>query len=180
MVGIVGIIAYSGSAEAGSMFLKIDTIPGESTDENHKEWIEVLSMGWGATQSGTTHVGGGGGAGKVNVQDMNFIKDVDRSSPKLFLAVANGQSISSAQFHFTSNFKDGSGGTEQLPLLDFKFSQALVTSYSISADSSGDKPTESFSINFAKVEYKYQEADKTGKAGGKVEVNWDIAENTGG
>jgi len=28
---------------AVDVFLKIDGIPGESTDDKHKEWIEILS-----------------------------------------------------------------------------------------------------------------------------------------
>ena len=28
-------------------FLKIDGIPGESTDDKHKDWIEVLSFDFG-------------------------------------------------------------------------------------------------------------------------------------
>ncbi len=31
-------------------FLKIDGIPGESTDDKHKDWIEVLSYGVGIQQ----------------------------------------------------------------------------------------------------------------------------------
>ncbi len=35
---------------AVDMFLKIDGIPGESTDSKHKDWIEVLSYSFGASQ----------------------------------------------------------------------------------------------------------------------------------
>jgi type VI secretion system secreted protein Hcp len=31
-------------------FLKIDGIPGESTDSKHKDEIDVLSWSWGETQ----------------------------------------------------------------------------------------------------------------------------------
>ena len=41
---------------------------------SHKEEIDVLAWSWGASQSGTTHLGSGGGAGKVNVQDLSFTK----------------------------------------------------------------------------------------------------------
>ena len=42
-------------------FLKIDGIPGESTDSKHKDWIEVLSYSTGITQptSGSASTGGG-------------------------------------------------------------------------------------------------------------------------
>jgi type VI secretion system secreted protein Hcp len=43
------------------------------------------------SQSGTTHMGGGGGAGKVNVQDLSLTKYVDKASPNLVMATCNGK-----------------------------------------------------------------------------------------
>ena len=48
------------------------------------------------TQSGTTHMGGGGGAGKVNVQDIYFTKYIDSSSPILIANCASGKHIKNA------------------------------------------------------------------------------------
>jgi type VI secretion system secreted protein Hcp len=77
-------------------FLKIDGVDGESTDDKHKGEIDVLSFSWGVTQTGTFQHGGGGGAGKVSMQDFNFTMKVNKASPKLFLACASGQHIKSA------------------------------------------------------------------------------------
>jgi len=175
MVGIIGILVYAGNAEAAvDMFLKIDSIDGESKDANHDKWIDILTMDWGATNPGTSQTGGGGGAGKVSVQDFNFAKEVDKSSPKLFLAVANGQSIRDVQFEFTRSFD-----SKAMPILKFKFSEARVTSYAISA-SGGQVPTEHISLNFQKVEYTYVQFDEKGGSKGDVKVSWDITTNEGG
>ena len=40
-------------------FLKLDGIPGESTDAKHKGEIDVLAFSWGVSQSGSTAPGGG-------------------------------------------------------------------------------------------------------------------------
>ena len=45
---------------AVDMFIKIGDIKGESTDDKHKDEIDVLSWSLGATQSGTSGHGGGG------------------------------------------------------------------------------------------------------------------------
>ena len=45
-------------------FLKLEGIEGESLDQNHKGEIELLSINWGATQSGTSGYGGGSGGGR--------------------------------------------------------------------------------------------------------------------
>jgi len=55
------------------MFLKVEGVTGESKDANHASWIDVLSFNWGAAQPGNMAVGGGGGAGKVNFQDLRRI-----------------------------------------------------------------------------------------------------------
>ena len=67
---------------AVDMFLKIDDVKGESHGrEAHKDEIDVLAWSWGMTQSGIDARGTGGGAGKVNVQDLTFTKYVDTSTP---------------------------------------------------------------------------------------------------
>src|SRR6478609_11078442 len=78
------------------MFIKIDDIKGESTDDKHKDEIEVLSWNWGATQSGTMHQGTGGGAGKVNIQDLTLTKHVDKSSANLLRHTFKGTHLKTA------------------------------------------------------------------------------------
>ena len=77
-------------------FLKIDGIQGESRDDRHKDEIDIESFSWGETQSGTFAVGGGGGAGKVSMQDFHFTMPVNKASPALFLACAQGDHIKNA------------------------------------------------------------------------------------
>jgi type VI protein secretion system component Hcp len=43
-------------------FLRIDDIPGESTSEQHPEWIDIDSFSWGVSQT-QIHDGGAGGRG---------------------------------------------------------------------------------------------------------------------
>src|SRR5712692_11221584 len=76
---------------AVDMFIKIGDIKGESVDHAHKEEIDVLSWSWGLSQQGTMHQGGGGGAGKVNVQDLSFTKFVDKASPNLYKFCCSGK-----------------------------------------------------------------------------------------
>src|SRR5712691_1971915 len=77
-------------------FLKIDGIEGESQDSKHKGEIDLESFSWGETQSGTHAAGGGGGAGKVSMQDFHFVMRVNKASPKLLQACAGGQHIPKA------------------------------------------------------------------------------------
>jgi len=74
---------------AANMFIKIGDIKGESTDKTHAGEIDVLSWSWGMSQSGTPHTGGGG-AGKVSVQDISVTKFFDSATPPVMLACCNG------------------------------------------------------------------------------------------
>jgi type VI secretion system secreted protein Hcp len=78
---------------AVDMFIKIGDFKGESKDKSHAGEIDVLAWSWGASNSGNAHMGGGQGAGKVNVQDLSFTKYLDKSSPDLMLACCNGKHI---------------------------------------------------------------------------------------
>ena len=46
------------AAAAVDFFLKIDDIPGESTDDDHKGWIEITSFSHAITQPVTTSTSG--------------------------------------------------------------------------------------------------------------------------
>ena len=75
------------------IFLKIDGLKGESVDNSHKDEIDVLDWKWGLEQTGTAHIGMGGGAGKVRVKDLFVTKHVDKATPELFKACCNGKVV---------------------------------------------------------------------------------------
>jgi type VI secretion system secreted protein Hcp len=83
------------SAAAVDMFLKIDGIDGESQDHAHEGEIDVLSWSWGMSQSAPI-MSRGGGAGKVNVQDLTISKRIDKATPKLADACATGKHMKEA------------------------------------------------------------------------------------
>ena len=78
---------------ASDAFLKIDGIPGESKDSKFKDLIELVGWAWSCQQQGTFAKGGGGGAGKVYMQDLHFSMRANKASPKVMLACASGQHI---------------------------------------------------------------------------------------
>jgi len=154
-------------------FLKLDGIKGESADSKHKGEIDIMSFSWGASQTGVQATGGGGGAGKVHFQDIHFIKKSDASSPLLMLNCANGAHIA------TGNFVVRKAGGEQLEYLKIKLTDVLVSSYKEHGSQKGDEiPVDTFSLNFAKIEYQYQPQGADGKAsGGPVIAGWDVKGN---
>lgn len=150
-------------------FLKIDGIEGESADSSHKGEIDVQSWSWGATQSGTMSFGGGGGAGKVNMQDFHFVMNFNKASAKLMLACAQGTHIASC---IMTARKAGEG---QQDYLKITFSDVLISSYQASGSSL--VPTDSISFNFSKVEIEYKEQKPDGSLAGAVKTGYNVKEN---
>jgi len=74
-------------------FLKLDGVEGESKDSKHQNEIEIGSFSFGATQSGSFSAMGGGGSGKVSMQDFHLTIPTQKASPKLLLACATGNHI---------------------------------------------------------------------------------------
>ena len=149
-------------------FLKIDGIDGESTDAKHKGEIEVASFSWGATNAGTAAhgSGGGGGAGKVALQDIHFTSKVSTASPRLFLSCATGQHIKKAVLTARK------AGERPQEFLKIEFDDVLVSSYQ-TGGAKEDLPTDQISLNFAKIEFDYLEQKPDGSIGSLVKAGWD-------
>lgn len=154
-------------------FIKIDGVPGEATDDKHKEWIEIESFGWGVQQQAVARGQGGGGgmAGKASFNDFSVVKSVDKATPSLFQACATG----SHNKLITVSFCRATGDKTQY--LEYKFSDVVISSYQASGAPGGGTslPTEQVSFSFAKVEMTYTMIDKkTGKAAGNVVAGYDV------
>ncbi|WP_415280610.1 Hcp family type VI secretion system effector [Candidatus Nitrososphaera sp. FF02] len=160
------------SADAAQVdyFLKVDGIDGESTNDRHKNEIEIESFSWGATQSGTGASGGGGGAGKVSFQDIHFTIKTSKASPKLMLACATGEHIKEVVLTGEVSGKKGQ------KFLEIKMEDVLISSFQ-QGGSSGEYPTESISMNFSKIVFTYYPVNPDGSLGTPVSGGWDIKEN---
>lgn len=156
---------------AVDMFLKIDGIKGESADDKHKDEIDVLAWSWGASQSGTMHTGGGGGAGKANFQDISVTKWVDKSSHALLKAVAVGQHVKSALLTIRK------AGEKPLEYIKLTLKDCLISSVSTGGSGGEDRLTENITINFAKFAYEYTPQKADGSGDSVLPFGFDIKAN---
>ena len=154
-------------------FLKIDGIQGESTDKGHKSEIDLLAWSWGETNSGASAYGGGGGAGKVSMQDFSFAMKINKASPKLFLSCATGKHIKEALLTCRK------AGGKQEEYLKVKFTDLLVSSYQTGGSGGDIVPTENITFNFSKIEVSYAPQDEKGGLGSPVTHWYNVKENTG-
>jgi type VI secretion system secreted protein Hcp len=160
---------------AADYFLKIDGIEGESKADKHTGEIDLESFSWGATQSGSFAAGGGGGSGKVSMQDFHFTMGINKAGPALFLACAQGDHIPKAILTCRK------AGKEQQEFLKVSFSDILVSSYQTGGSGGADiLPVDQISLNFAKIEIEYKEQQKTGALAGSVKKFFDLKSVKGG
>ncbi len=157
---------------AVDMFLKIDGVDGESRDSEHKGEIDVLAWSWGLSQSGSTHMGGGGGSGKVNVQDISVTKWVDKASPNLMKYCCNGKHFKEALLTVRK------AGEKPLECIKVKMNDLIISSVSTGGSGGEDRLTENLTLNFGKVAFEYQpQKDDGSKDGGAIPMAWNIKEN---
>lgn len=100
LAGWVGVILTGSSALAGAeIFAYLDGIPGESADAEHKEWIDVESLG-ARVESG---IEGGSGRTFVVPKVGPFVlrKFTDKSSPYLLEAALKGTAFPELQIELT-------------------------------------------------------------------------------
>ena len=160
---------------AVDMFLKLEKVEGESEDDAHKGEIDVLSWSWGATQSGTGHLGGGAGAGKVNVGDLKLVKFVDRASPTLFYLCCCGEHIPKATLTVRK-----AGGKKPLEYLKINLEKVFVTQVELGGSQDKDRVTETVTLNFAKCQLEYVPQKPDGSGGPSITKGWDVSANKEG
>lgn len=156
---------------AVDMFLKLEGIAGEAQDSVHADEIDVLAWSWGASQSGTTHMGSGGGSGKANFNDLSVTKYVDISSPALLKHVSIGKHIPTATLTIRK------AGETPLEYMVYTLTDLIVTSVQTGGSGGEDRLTENVTLNFAQYSYKYTKQGVGGAADTDDTWGFDIAGN---
>ena len=106
------------------------------------------------------------------MQDFHFVMKVNKASPKLMLACANGEHIKKAVLTCRK------AGKDQQEFLKVTLSDLLVSSYQTGGSGHGDiVPIDQISLNFSKIEIEYKEQKADGTLGGTVKAGWDVKAN---
>lgn len=138
-------------------------------DDAHKETIEIASWSWGATNSNTMSSGGGGTgreASSPSISEIVVTKTQDKSSPQLFHNVSKGKKTEELKKQTTHN-----GET----YYQVKFTDVLISSFQSGGTSGNDRPMESLSLNFTKIEWNYK--PQSPESAVIVKGSWNLKEN---
>lgn len=148
-------------------------IEGESTDSKHKGEIELLSWSVGGTQSASasTSATGGGGQGKVAMQDFHFSCLHSKASPKLMLTMMNGEHLKSALVTCRK------AGKDQQEYLKIKMTDVVVSGFQTTGGSNNQPAVDQVSLDFGKIEWDYKEQKPDGTLGGSTKAGYDLTQN---
>jgi type VI secretion system secreted protein Hcp len=150
MIALAAVLVSPFTARAAGFdaFLEIDGIEGESTKPGHVGEIDIESFSWSVKKTNA--------AAGPTLSEFVIAKKVDKSSPKLFEACAQGQPIP------TVTLTCRKAGTTQPQYYTVTFEECLVSSYQSGGSSGDDRPTESISFNYTKITFTYQPQDANG------------------
>src|SRR5262245_24902517 len=131
------------------IYLQLDGIPGESLEDKHKDWIEVLSFSHHMSQptSSTRVSAGGGTTGRAEHGDYVITKHIDKASPKIWEALSTGKHISKAKLEFMR------AGGDKVKYLEVTLEEVVIANVSKSGSGAGaggpdDFPVEQVSLNY--------------------------------
>ena len=153
-------------------FLEISGIKGESQVDKYEGWLQLLSWSWGVDQPTTTHMGKGGGGGKVSVQDLVCTYYMDRATPDLMLASCSAEHIKDAKLVCRK-----AGGKDPLEYLTIEMEPVIISNVSTGGGGGDPRLLVTFSLNFGGFTLAYTEQTEKGGKGAAPECAWNIVGN---
>jgi type VI secretion system secreted protein Hcp len=156
------------------VYLQIDGVKGESSDEDHLGWIECTSASWLMFQpkSATASTGGGHTAERCELSDISITKLVDLSSPLLAQHCACGNVFKKARIEFLR--ADGDG--QRVKYYEIEMENVLVAQLAPSI-SPGDVLSEQVGLKFSKIKWRYTRQNIGGGMGGNTSGGWCASSN---
>lgn len=150
------------------IYLQMDGIEGDATQDQHQNWMDIESMSWNVSRAMNTQAGSTANreASEPVVSEVYLTKVTDKSSTKLFTEAVTGATGKLTTIHLVTTGNPGD------TYVEIKLTNTLVSNYSV--DTSGDRPVETIALNFTKMEYKYIPHDEQHNAQSPMIASYDL------
>ena len=156
------------AAFTGGWFAKYDGIDGESQDQNHDKWIDVLSIDWGVHKPGGGATGQSRRRGAAVIDDMVISFAYEKAAPKLLEKCFRGEVIPKLEIELTVAFE------VPATYLRYEMKNVTCTLYEVSGTPQLGRPTVVVGNNFEEVKVTYTEYDEQGNSLGNVETELKV------
>ena len=153
-----------------AVFAKYDGFDGESKDDNHEKWIDVLSIDWGAHKPGGGSTGQSRRRGAAIVEDITLTIEYEKASPKIQEKCLKGEVIPKLEIEQTATY-----GGARATYLKYELKNVMITSYQVNASGNDEvPPTVVVGNNFEEIKVTYTEFDDEGSSAGNVEYEFAV------
>jgi len=155
-----------------AIYMKVPGAEGSVTASGYEKWIELDSMQFGVGRMVTMDTGNlaNRASGLPSFSEITVSKATDDSTYGLLNDAILGKDGKKIEIAVVEP------GDKPTEYVKYTLEDAIISSYSMSA--AGDKPHESVSISYAKVEVSFTTHDKANKGGGVPRVGYDLALGT--
>lgn len=158
-----------------SIFMNYEGIQGESSDKNHRNWIDVDDLHWGVKRNIRSHASTRKDRESANaeVTDLTLTRRVDAATPNLFIEACCGKG-KTLRLCLT---KTGRGSGSDV-FMEYTMYNALLSHYDVEACCQSDiRPTEQITISFTDLEVRYTPYDDDGNPLAPIAVEFDTSTN---
>ena len=148
------------------------TINGDVTTSGFEKQIEINSFQWGVGRGVGSPTGASGNreASTPSVSEITVSKSLDNASGNLLKESLSSGGKSTLVISFVRT--DGTAGADTY--LEVTLTDTIISGYSMS--SGGDRPSESISFNFTKIEVKFTPQNADGTKGSPFPVTYDLGQ----
>ena len=158
-----------------SSWVQFAGIAGQATDPSHAGWSDIAKVNF---ESNLVPVNDGGGAarrrGDVVLEDIVLVKEVDKATPLLAIAMCAGVIFPEVYLDFASS-------SSESPLepvyLQLEMTNVQIVGYSVSAGGE-DEPLEELVLHFSGAKFSHFQYDDAGNRIATVET--EIQNQRGG
>ena len=152
-----------------AIYMNYNNIKGDVTETKHATWVELHSCQWGVGRGISSTVGSSAERESTapSISEIVVSKENDVASGKLMTEALSGDG-QTVQIDFTRTFKDS-----QEIYLTLTLTNTIISGYSHS--SSGERPIETISLNFTKIQYTTNQMKPDGTQGDPDHVIYDLS-----
>ena len=137
---------------ASNMFLQLEGIEGECTDENHKKWIEIVGCSHGAEMPGTDRRSSTGpSVERCNHNPIGFSKPIDKSSMTLMSHLWKGKEIKKGKIECFRADQDN----VPIDYVVIEMEGLFLISHSLTG-AEGEIFQEDYSMTYGVIQYTYK------------------------
>ena len=162
---------------AYDMFLQIQGIQGDSTDDKHGKWIEVESFHHGMSQAsgGALSAQGAITGSRADHADFTVTKRLDGATPLLAQHVCTGKHIPEVKLEICRALGD------KTTYMVYTLKDCIVSAVTPegSKTSADPLPFEQISFRYGSIQWEYTPTDPTGggKKGAPIRSGWSTLKN---